>query len=47
MRVVDALRQRFQTRVRVQGDAARGRIEIEFFGEEDLGRITSLLLGDD
>ncbi|MCH2172595.1 ParB/RepB/Spo0J family partition protein [Myxococcota bacterium] len=47
MRVVDALRQRFQTRVRVQGDAARGRIEIEFFGEEDLGRITSLLLGED
>lgn len=45
-RVVDLLRQRLQTRVRIQGDASRGRIEIEFFGEEDLGRITGVLLGD-
>ena len=45
-RVVDLLRQRFQTRIRIQGTAARGRIEIEYFGEEDLGRITGLLLGD-
>jgi ParB family chromosome partitioning protein len=45
-RVVDLLRQRLQTRVRIQGDAARGRIEVEYFGEEDLGRITGILLGD-
>jgi ParB family chromosome partitioning protein len=45
-RVVDLLRQRLQTRVRIQGDAARGRIEIEYFGEEDLGRIAGVLLGD-
>jgi ParB family chromosome partitioning protein len=45
-RVVDLLRQRFQTRIRIQGTAGRGRIEIEYFGEEDLGRITGLLLGD-
>ncbi len=44
-RVIDSLRQRFQTRVRIQGDGARGRIEIEYFGEDDLGRITELLLG--
>jgi ParB family chromosome partitioning protein len=43
-RVIDSLRQRFQTRVRIQGEAARGRIEIEFFGEDDLARITELLL---
>jgi len=46
-RLIDALRQRLQTRVRIQGESARGRIEIEFFGEEDLQRLTSLLLGDD
>jgi len=45
-RVVDLLRQRLQTRVRLQGDANRGRIEIEYFGEEDLARLTGLLLGD-
>jgi ParB family chromosome partitioning protein len=45
-RVVDLLRQRFQTRVRIQGDASRGRIEIEYFGDEDLDRIAGMLLGD-
>lgn len=45
-RMVDLLRQRLQTRVRIQGEAARGRIEIEYFGEEDLGRIAGILLGD-
>ena len=45
-RLVDALRQRFQTRVRIQGDANRGRVEIEYFGDEDLRRITGILLGD-
>ena len=38
-RVIDALRQRLQTRVRIQGDASRGRVEIEYFGGEDLQRI--------
>lgn len=45
-RLVDLLRQRFQTRIRVQGDANRGRVEIEYFGDEDLRRITGILLGD-
>jgi ParB family chromosome partitioning protein len=45
-RVVDSLRQRLQTRVRIQGDAARGRIEIEYFGDDDLQRLVELLLGD-
>jgi ParB family chromosome partitioning protein len=45
-RVIDALRQRLQTRVRIQGDASRGRVEIEYFGAEDLQRIADLLLGD-
>jgi ParB family chromosome partitioning protein len=46
-RVVDLLRQRLQTRVRIQGGAERGRIEIQYFGEEDLRRLTAILLGDD
>jgi len=45
-RVIDALRQRLQTRVRIQGDASRGRVEIEYFGGEDLQRIAGILLGD-
>ena len=45
-RLVDLLRQRFQTRIRIQGDANRGRVEIEYFGDEDLRRITGILLGD-
>jgi len=45
-RLVDNLRQRFQTRIRIQGDASRGRVEIEYFGDEDLRRITGILLGD-
>jgi hypothetical protein len=44
--VVDLLRQRLQTRIRIQGGADRGRIEIEYFGEEDLRRLTGILLGD-
>ena len=45
-RLIDLLRQRFQTRIRIQGDASRGRVEIEYFGDEDLQRITGILLGD-
>ena len=45
-RVIDQLRQRFQTRVRIHADERRGRIEIEYFGAEDLERITGMLLGD-
>jgi ParB family chromosome partitioning protein len=45
-RLVDGLRQRLQTRVRIQGQASRGRIEIEYFGPDDLQRIAGLLLGD-
>ena len=45
-RLIDALRQRLQTRVRIQGQTSRGRIEIEYFGADDLERITDLLLGD-
>jgi len=44
--LVDSLRRRFQTSVRINGDDARGRIEIEYFGAEDLGRIANLLLSD-
>ena len=45
-RVIDSLRQRLQTRVRIQGDGSRGRVEIEYFGAEDLQRIAGILLGD-
>jgi ParB family chromosome partitioning protein len=43
-RVIDALRRKLQTRVQINGDDARGRIEIEYFGAEDLGRIVAVLL---
>jgi ParB family chromosome partitioning protein len=45
-RLADSLRQHFQTRVRISGDGERGRIELEYFGQEDLDRLTGLLLGD-
>ena len=45
-RVCDALRERLQTRVRITGDGTRGRIEVEYFGEEDLTRLTDALLAD-
>jgi ParB family chromosome partitioning protein len=45
-RLTDSLRQRLQTRVRIHGDAKRGRIELEFFGTEDLNRLAEMLLGD-
>lgn len=43
-RVVDLLRDRLKTRVRVQGDEKRGRIEIEYFSSEDLNRIVHAML---
>lgn len=43
--IADALRDRLKTRVRIRGRAARGRIEIEYHGAEDLDRIARLLLG--
>ncbi len=46
IRLADALRQRLQTRVRVNGDVERGRIEIEYFGSEDLERLGGLLRND-
>jgi len=43
--LVDSLRDRLQTSVRVVGQTGRGRIEIDYFGPEDLHRVTSLILG--
>jgi ParB family chromosome partitioning protein len=45
-RLVDLLRRHLQTQVRINGDSQRGRVEIEYFGTEDLNRIASVLLGD-
>lgn len=42
--LVDELRAHLQTRVRISGDGARGRIEIDFFGAEDLHRISRSIL---
>jgi len=44
--LVDSLRRRLQTSVRINGTDARGRIEIDYFGVEDLGRIANLLVGN-
>ncbi len=42
--LVEVLQKQLQTRIRIHGSAERGRIEIEYFGTEDLSRITRLLL---
>jgi ParB family transcriptional regulator, chromosome partitioning protein len=40
--VEDKLRTSFQTKVRVKGDTGRGKIEIEYFSEEELNRLLDL-----
>jgi ParB family chromosome partitioning protein len=45
-RLADRLREHLQTRVRINGSAERGRIEIEYFGAEDLDRLSGMLTGD-
>jgi ParB family chromosome partitioning protein len=45
-RLADTLRERLQTRVRINGSAERGRIEIEYFGSEDLDRLADMLVTD-
>jgi ParB family chromosome partitioning protein len=42
--LVDALRDQLQTRVRITSTGGRGKIEIEFYGPEDLHRITRAIL---
>jgi ParB family chromosome partitioning protein len=44
-RLVDLLRGRLRTQVRLRGTPARGRIEIEYFGAEELNRLAELILG--
>jgi ParB family chromosome partitioning protein len=43
--LVDTLRSHLKTQVRVRGGAARGRIEIDYFGPEELHRLSELILG--
>jgi ParB family chromosome partitioning protein len=38
------LRDRLQTRVRISGSPRRGKLEVEFYGPEELNRITSTIL---
>lgn len=42
--LIDALRERLQTQVRIVGNGPRGRIEIEYFGPEDLHRLSQVIL---
>jgi ParB family chromosome partitioning protein len=42
--LVDSLRDHLQTQVRISGAAARGRIEVEFYGPEELHRLSRLIL---
>jgi ParB family chromosome partitioning protein len=44
-RVVDELRSRLQTKVHLRGTASRGRLEIEYYGPEELHRLVELILG--
>lgn len=43
--LVDMLRQRLQTQVRLRGSASRGRIEIDYVGADELNRLVDLVLG--
>jgi ParB family chromosome partitioning protein len=43
--LVDLLRSRLQTQVRLRGSATRGRIEIDYVGGEELGRLVDAILG--
>ena len=43
--LLDSLRDRLQTSVRIVGQPGRGRLEIDYFGPEDLHRVTSVILG--
>lgn len=43
--VVDMLRQRLQTQVRLRGSASRGRLEIDYVGADELNRLVDLILG--
>jgi ParB family chromosome partitioning protein len=43
--LIDALRDHLQTKVRIAGAGSRGKIEIEFYGPEDLHRISRAILG--
>ena len=42
VQVEDKLRTSFQTKVRVKGDTRHGKIEIEYFSEEELSRLLDL-----
>ena len=46
-RILDLLRERLKTRVKILGGPGRGRIEIEYFGAEDLARIAGAILDAD
>ena len=43
-RLVETLSQRLQTRVRIARSGRKGRIEIDFYGPEDLERLVSQIL---
>ena len=43
--LVDTLRSHLKTQVRIRGSAARGRLEIDYFGPEELHRISEIILG--
>jgi ParB family chromosome partitioning protein len=42
--LVDALRDRLKTRVRITGGSGRGQIEVEFYGVGELDRIARIIL---
>jgi ParB family chromosome partitioning protein len=43
--VVDMLRSRLQTQVRLRGSATRGRLEIDYVGADELNRLVDHILG--
>ncbi len=45
MDLEERLQRELRTKVRLVGRRAQGRIEIQFFGSDELNRIADLLLG--
>jgi ParB family chromosome partitioning protein len=45
--LIGRLRDRLQTRVRVTGDPRRGKLEIDYYGAEELHRLARLILDGD
>lgn len=45
-RAIEALQQRYQTRIQLRGNGSKGRLEVDYYSSDDLHRVLSLMLGE-